>query len=133
MKRLSENLSAVILIVLLAAWGWSTGELARAACLSPGCTNKCFPWTGWCFLDPVSGKKTHNQYATAIPFMTGCTDAAAPGGTPALFQMVTFDIYNNCTPDCTTDVTKTSASTAAQAGKMLGSDSGTYKTQCKAS
>jgi hypothetical protein len=133
MKRLSKNQSVAFLLVLVAAWVCSTGELVRAGCQSMGCTSKCFATTGWCYVDVIIQARTQDQFTSAVVRPGYCTDGAA-GGTPAIDKLVEYDEYDDCTPDCAQDVTlTTNGSSAAQAGVKLGHHSGTFKTQCNAS
>ena len=128
MKRLSNNLSAVLLFALLAAWVCSTGALVRAC--QTGCNNKCFPATGWCYTN--TDGQNYEQFPSPVVQNDWCTDGQG-GGTPAIFQLVNFVVYDKCTPDCSKDLATGSTSAIGVSAVKRRDDKGTFKTQCNKS
>ena len=103
-------------------------HLVRAACLTTGCTNKCFVYAQWC---SKTGTKIEAYVYTPAIVTNGCTDQAT-AGTGVLNVETTWIIYDDCGPDCITDYNNSDITSGPKLGThVTDTGSGYFKGTCK--
>lgn len=106
------------------------GEYLSAVCKSANCKDGCIVHTGWCYKQALGSPIRHLEYTKGVVHTnSACTDATV-GGTPALYALVAYDEYTDCTPDCGTEPNNVYTTAAPKGKKNDGPFPVTVKTQC---
>jgi hypothetical protein len=128
MKCKDRSSSVILVVAWCIMWASSMRALVRADCMSANCHSGCIEWKNWC----VQFSPTRIiawKYASNIA-QSYCTDGQV-GGTPALLDTISRDVYNDCLFDCPGDAATTT--TGAPMGTKTGTNSGQFKTKCNQS
>lgn len=136
MKNGKSQLSLLAIRVLCVAALVCTTGMVYGACTTANCTDDCFVWKEWCIKDSDTNATEGWKFPIKIVFRhpdinKNCTNGQAPGGNPALQQLMDFDIYDICADDCFRDVSQTVASTGAiNPNNRIGGGAGIFNTDC---
>lgn len=106
-----------------------------AACSTLNCNDDCFAHPRWCQRG-AWGVVQFDEYAKAVvPSGGRCTNGAVTkDGTAALKDLVTYDEYDDCSPDCNAfadwNTPRSSSGAKSKLAKKTHSSSGTLNTSC---